>query len=306
MSEWPQRTVRQRAAVAQAKPTGLPVHFFAADLGSYGGAYCLMRLVKELREWGVNAQMGHLHEQTIALTPPYGALRHKSEHTMPADFADAVGATHGVVVASHWGTGPVIRDVVAKNPGFVPVAFWQDREDLFTDTEGKTHLPESAIRAYVAIPNRVYNAPWVWQSALAPYPVPKGASLTVPTLPIPGGQSGDWAMKGLTRHIPVGVDCDLFAPAVRAPGPIRVLAMWRPHTPRRGARRLAVMFAILHRERPDLSLEVFGWSEKGTNAPPPYVKNHGLLSQRQVADLMARVHIVVEASDYQGFVLPGL
>jgi GT2 family glycosyltransferase/glycosyltransferase involved in cell wall biosynthesis len=305
MSEWPQKTVRQREAVRQAKPTGLPVHFFAADLGSYGGAYCLMRLVKELREWGVNAQMGHLHEQTIALTPPYGPLRHRAEATMPADFAEAVGATHGVVVASHWGTGPVVRDVVAKNPGFVPVAFWQDREDLFTDAEGKTHLPEAALRAYVAIPNRVYNAPWVWQSALAPITVPKGANLDVPTLPIPGAP-GDWAMKGLTRWIPVGVDCDLFAPAVRAPGPVRVLAMWRPHTPRRGARRLAEMFAILHRERPDLSLEVFGWNEKGTSAPPPYVKNHGLLSQRQVADLMARVHVVVEASDYQGFGLPGL
>lgn len=280
MSEWPQRTAHTRAAVARMRPAGLPVHLLAVDLGSYGGAYCLVRLVAEMQRFGIQASVGHLHEQQLAVVPPFGTVRHASEGQLAEQFSQRVG-TGGILVATHWSTVQLTQRVVQRWPGWVQMAFWQDREDLFTDESGQHTLPAGMRDAYTAIPHRVFNAPWVFDSAETEL----GTART-PT----------------TAWVPVGVDCDLFHPrAERTPGPVRVLAMWRPHTPRRGAHRIRQVYDLIRKARPDVSLELFGWGD----GVPAGIVDHGKLTQRGVADLMAQVDIVLEASDYQGFGLPG-
>lgn len=280
---WQHRVERYRSAVQTTKPTGLPVQLLAVDLGKWGGSFCTLRLAQELRRFGIAAQVGRLREASGVERFPFGTVHHEREQSLPATFAASSGWSRGVLVATHWSTGRLVRRVVAANPGVVPAAFWQDREDRFVNPKNPAHVfPAVQAREYVSIPHRVVNAGWQIETARDDF----------------GELGGD------VEHIPVGVDAALFSPALqREPGPLRIVAMYRPQTPRRGAARLLGTFARLRQRFGDrISLEVFGWSD----GLPPWVVSHGFLEQRGVAELLRRADIVVEPSTFQGFGLVGL
>lgn len=278
---WAARAERYPALVSSVKPTGLPVQLLAVDLGTWGGSYCTLRLAVELRRFGIAAQVGRLRDSTGGEPLPIGTVLHRHEQTLPDDFCATSGWSSGVLVATHWSTGRLVRKVVAKNPGVVPLAFWQDLEHRFVNPHNPARkFPADQAREYVTIPNRIINAPWQWDEAVE-----------------------EFKLDGHAWHIPVGVDCATFHPRRGSRGPVRrILAMYRPQTPRRGAQRLLETYGLLHRKYGDrLSLEVFGWSD----GLPSWIVSHGYLRQRDVAQLMREVDLLVEPSDFQGFGLPG-
>lgn len=281
---WLAQSGMYRRTVDRHRVDRLNVQLLAVDLGTWGGSYCTLRLASELRHWGINAQVGRLVPVECRERLPIGTVHHHHEKTLPDKFCEASGWSRGILVATHWSTGRLVKQICEANDGITPVAFWQDLEDRFRDPlKPQKRFPEDQARDYKSIPNRVYNAEWQ----------------------IEEGLDAD-AEIGHQEFIPVGVDTRRFHPGARDLSSLnrrpRVLAMWRPQTPRRGASRIRETYALLKRWAPEISLETFGWSD----GLPADIVSHGYLSQRRLGDLLREVDVFIEASEWQGFGLPGL
>ena len=275
---WHQKCRPLRSVALTSRPDGCPVRFVAFNIGPYGGVYCVLRLVDELVKRGINASVEHCIKQDHSFKMLAGPNPH-ADATSIRRLGKDPNTAEGVIVATHWFTGELVRDMINREESFVPMAFWQDREDWFTEKSGKSSLRQSSIKTYPTIPNRIVNAKWVGDTAKA-----------------------DLGIDSYT-HIPVGVDTERFYPSSRTvnPSQVRVLGMYRPSTPRRGGKRLEAIYGDLREKYGHrVSLETFG--EPCTFGDV----NYGSLSQDEVAKVMRSIDIVVEPSEYQGFGLPGL
>lgn len=279
---WPDRTRNARKLISSILPRQCPVRFILVNIGPYGGVYCVLRLVDELNERGLNASAEYVIHQPNSFRLTTGPNHHKDTMALRS-LAKKPQNSGGFLVATHWDTSDLLRSNHAQGT-FIPLAFWQDREDKFIDPDGQHPVRESSTKSYVKIPNRIVNAKWVGESA-------------VEELGIDG-----------FNHIPVGVDCDKFYPpdwllnsTKRQGETIRIFAMHRPSTPRRGAGRMKKLHKrIKEKYGNSVSIETFGehcaWSDF----------HHGELSQDRLAELMRQADILVEPSEFQGFGLPGL
>lgn len=283
---WAARAARYVRHVQGHRQGGIPVHLMAVDLGHWGGAYCTLRLAQELDDRGFRVTVGRLRPIENREPWPLGTVLHQHERTLGPRFSEEVGWREGICIATHWSTGRLVRWICKDNPGVIPVAFWQDLEHRFVNpATGQRRFPVDQALEYVTIPHRVYNAPWVWDEGAAEF----------------GLTDDDW-----TAWIPVGVDMERFRPreGARAAGPVRVLAMWRPQTPRRGADVLREVYQRLKGiHGAHVELHLYGWTDDGD--PPACAVRHGVLTQRQVADLVREMDIFIEPSSFQGFGLPG-
>ena len=273
---WSSKTNNVRCVTNTLKPSGCPVRFVLVNIGPYGGVHCIIRLVDELKERGFDATAEFTKHEDNTFRPTTGPNRHVDINAMRRISKDD-RCQEGFIVGTHWFTGEVLAATYEISSNFIPLAFWQDREDLFTEPNGRRSVRAGSVTAYLRIPNRIVNAEWVGSSA-------------VEELGIDGFE-----------HIPVGVDTLKFYPGERNGGQIRILVMHRPSTPRRGAVRMRKLFPKLKAELGDsVLIETFGedcgWSDH----------HYGRLSQDGVADLLRQVDILVEPSEYQGFGLPGL
>lgn len=280
-AHWARRARDLGAFVASSPVETLPVQLLAVDLGTWGGSYCTLRLAEELARWGLRAQVGRLRDVSAVDSFPIGTVLHPREVDLPVRFPADSGWQDGILVATHWSTGRLVKRISARNPGVLPVAFWQDLEHRFVDEHGVAKFPADQARDYVAIPNRVVNAPWQIAESEGEFGI-------------------DWSGDSC-EFIPVGIDCRLFRPRTAQDGRKRVLAMYRPQTPRRGAQRLLRAFEAIRAACPDVSLEVYGWSD----GLPRWVVSHGFLTQPEVAELVREVDVFIEPSTTQGFGLPG-
>lgn len=100
--------------------------------------------------------------------------------------------------------------------------------------------------------------------------------------------------------IPPGVDTAIFAPGEKPEHPV-VVGFHRKHR-RRNPGGLAATFQLIRQQRPDVELVAIG--KEGM--PLPGVRNTGELDRTGVARELARAHILIEPSIYQGFGLPAL
>lgn len=275
-----------REAVAKTCNPGPRFLFVAGGVGPVGGSQVVLNLVDALNDLGYSAAFAHLHTGSyahkfrsrsapLALTPA----------ELARDIEERVGWPRGepaMVVATSFASGKIAASICERRPHFRPVAWWQDREDLFERPDNRAPHP-SEFTDYLAIPRAVSVSRWVRDTA--------GPDL---------GVHPEWHVINPT------VDPDFLASrrGPRADGPVRILSMWRPMTPvRRGLPLLREVYAALARKyKRRISLELFGWPEDA----PAGVRHHGHLSTREVGALMREVDIVVEPSAYQGYGLSGL
>ena len=276
MRLWDKKMDAVRTLASNMMPYALPVRFLCYNIGQYGGVYCVVRLVNELTKRGFCASVEFCVHQPNHFRYLAGPNKHNSAGSIRALSKDE-SCKEGIVVATHWFTGELLMDMMADDAPFIPLAFWQDREDLFVEPNGTKSLRSSSIKRYPEIPNRVVNADWVGRSA-----------------------QEDIGISAYT-HIPVGVDCHKFYPGEKRQSKVQIVAMYRPTTPRRGGKRLQRLYAALkERYGEAVSLETFG-------EPCSFADvDHKKVSQDEVAAIMRTASIVVEPSDFQGFGLPGL
>ena len=276
MRLWDKKLDGVRGVASSMGPHGIPVRFICFNIGPYGGVYCIVRLVNELTKRGFCASIDYVLNQPNDFKFLCGPKKHNNAGSLRKVGSEA-GSQQGIVVATHWFSGEVVNEISNSGADIVPMAFWQDREDLFTEPNGSISLRQGSIDIYPTIPNRIVNARWVGETA-----------------------QDDLGISSFT-HIPVGVDCHKFYPGEKRESRIKIVAMHRPSTPRRGAKRLQRLYVALRERYGDgVSLETFGEPCSFSDV------HHGKVSQDKVAQIMRDASIVVEPSDFQGFGLPGL
>lgn len=295
---------RAREVVAEQRPAAgaLPVVFICDGVGPVGGTQVLLNLCDALNDLNdgqrvhasiVHKFTGNYPHRFVSKSSPLALTKAEMVNALVDRIGWERGAP-GIVVATSWGTGDTVRDICERHPSLTPVAFWQDREDMFERHDGKP-AGAAEFANYLAIQHRIAVSKWVLESA-------QRDRLIGDLLP---------PMHRAIVHPAVDPALLRVRAQARTPAkdrPVRILAMWRPMTAvRRGIGRLAALYAALAKHYSGkragrVSLEVFGWDE----GVPAGVVSHGHLSTSQVAALMREVDIVVEPSEFQGFGLPGL
>lgn len=280
---WNRQAHEARMWIDEHRPTDPAVSLFTSNVGPWGGVACLLRVAEQLARYGINAQVIHFTTNKHRFNPGIGPIVVPRPQQLVKTLKAVTRAEKGVLFATHWWGEDLLAPVWEANPKWERAAYWQDREDLFVNKRGERTLTDEQALKYAAVPNRVINATWVQESGERDLGVDE------------------------STVIPVGYDPEIFYPPKgerNGANVVRILAMYRPTTPRRGGKTLLYLYEQLRaRFGAAVSLEVFGEKPPHASAVDKY---HGWLSEHEVAAAMREADIVVEPSEFQGFGLPGL
>lgn len=286
--DWMDNVSRARRAVSAVDARRVPVALYSTEVGPWGGVGVLFEVADGLQRLGMHACVVHTNTTPHSFRPLTPPVKLTQGSELAREWRDVMGAKDGFLIASHWGSGGIVKRALAANPEVVGACFLQDREDQFETPNGQSQRA-SDYSPYLSIGRGASVSRWIVESA----------------------EEDLGLRRSNFRVINTGLDCSVFRPAPprTSGGPVRILAMWRPQTEiRRGVARLAAVFEGLHKKYGSkISLEVFGWmGSSRTAALPAGVRHHGVLAPPKVAELMREVDIVVEPSLYQGFGLSGI
>ena len=255
------------------------VVFVLEGLRTCGGCLRVVELANQLILAGVNARVavcdrGLFDPESVrgALFSPMLFDNHKDLRlNFPA--CDAV-------VATLWSTAFDARRLVDAGRAQAAFHFLQDFEPWFYDTKTERRR---VLAAYPLVENRIATSHW---------------------------------LRDLVREhgydakvIPLGFDALRFYRRSRqACERIRIIAMARPETPRRGFRDVVAAFRRVHALRPDVEFLLFGTSslrEHGDLGFP--CTDLGIVHDRnQLCGHYSNADIFLDASRFQGFGLPAL
>jgi len=289
------------AAVASSRSDVPAVAYLLPGLPAEGsgGSHSLVQEARGLRELGCEARIcvpldslaaaARLYGNGDELFVPYGE---------PQEIAAAVGPA-AVAVATEHPSLALLERLREARPEVVCAYYVQDYEPLFAAPESRRS--DRALLSYRAIPGQVLFAKTDWLCNVVT------------------------ARHGVQVHkVRPSLDRALFHADGRVEGEggvVRVAAMVRPRTPRRRpAATLGALAAIRARLGEGVRTVTFGCDadayaqvagESGDGAEHDSqdsgsAEHLGLLTRRQVAELMRRCDVFIDASAYQAFGRSGL
>lgn len=244
-----------------------------------GGVLSIVQLVNRLQLLGWDAKIATHHDHDQSRLDAYMLYHHPYVFPTLEALVDHFPETD-VVVASLWSTAATVDRIVRRMPRAVPWYFIQDDERNFfheLDTAGRQKVVES----WSLIPNRIVKTSWLRE------------------------QIGAF---GHDAHIvPVGFDQDSFYchadPDAR---PLRILAMVRPRTPRRGYERTIRALAQIKAARPEVEIALFGTPNLADYDIPFPHTDLGEVPNERLRAIYNTARIVLDLSDYQALGRIGL
>jgi hypothetical protein len=256
-----------------------------------GGSHSLVQEARGLRALGAQTRICVPAQALSAASALYG---NEDELFVPyeseASIAQAIGEA-AVAVATEYISVRPIELVAEQLPECLFAYYVQDYEPLFAPVASARS--DGALLSYGAIPNMLLYAKthWLRNLVVARHGVP--VAKVLPSL-----------------------DRALFNAWGREPreGPVRVAAMVRPRTPRRRAQAtLAALAAIGGALGEGVEVvsfgcdaEAFGGLREAVGTEAECVAHLGLLTRAQVAEVMRRTDVFIDASAYQAFGRTGL
>lgn len=279
-----------------------------------GGSHSLVQEARGMRQLGAAARICVPHSSLHIAAAAYGnedqlftpypdgepSLPGVSDTSVLAGMLDAIGAAD-VVVATEYPSVDLLARFARERPSLLCAYYIQDYEPLFAPPESSRS--DRALLSYRAMPDLLLFAKTHWLCNLV------------------GAAHGVQVAK-----VAPSLDRELFHAGGRSqqPGPIRIAAMIRPRTPRR--RPLATLRAlslIVREPGKGVRIVTFGCDEDsfdhlqqacggggggdvGGDGGEGGITHLGLLSRLQVAALMRRCDIFIDASAYQAFGRTGL
>lgn len=282
-------TNRHRSHIASVKSSGIPVAMTMTSIGHWGGIIAPLRICQELNELGFDASAAYLRTSGEASMPREWSLpftpRRFNDMGSLKNWEACMGWNTGFVISSHVFSAAITESVRAACPEVSTVSFWQDREDLFEGKERDVKMTGDHVDLFASSDFHVFNSSWVCESALS-----------------------DFSSIGKHSTIPVGVDTGRFRPRQRSSNQkLRIIAMWRPHTSRRGHEDLMSLYRKVRSEYGNtVSLEVYGEKSPGHEVHSLIDCHHGWLNRKELSQVIPSCDIVVEPSHFQGFGMPGL
>jgi len=257
--------------------------------GGGGGAHSVVQEVAEMRRLGVYAHVGVKREHLDGFLKSYADISHAPTlfQGFDSDSLKDLGANYDVVVGTIFSSMELVKGICQCNRQILPAYYVQDYEPFFFE-------PESAQRA----------------AASESYSLVPGALLFAKT---------NWIINQVARNhgvqvhkVSPSIDHDVYKPALRQKNQnIRIVAMVRPGTPRRGAgRTMRVLKSLQLKYGVQVSINIFGCPADNKDfltliSDFPHT-NHGVLRRPEVSELLATADIFVDLSDYQAFGRTGL
>ena len=249
-----------------------------------------------MRALGVDAKVATHVRYQDAFAHFYAQQFESGDHFLFFNTDDQlldIAAPYEVIIATLWSTPQLIAPISRRWPEKLYVYYIQDYEPWFFPNDRRRR--QIATDSYTLIPNMVLMAKtdWICRTVLERHGRP-------------------------VYRVAPSLDHGVYWPGKkRDDAPIRIAAMIRPTTPRRGpVRTLRVLHEVAGRLENNVRMLLFGCEpndlrtfldqsgaeiELGEN-----FENRGILTTDGVADLLREAHIFVDFSDYQAFGRTGL
>lgn len=275
-----------------------------------GGSHSLVQEARGLRELGARSRVCVPEDSLPTATAVYGnedGLFATYPGDSPADRAvlEAVAGAD-VVVATEYPSVDLLARLARERPATLCAYYVQDYEPLFA-VQGSSRA-DRALLSYRAVPNLLLFAKTEWLCGLV------------------------HALHGVrVAKVAPSLDRRLFHPGGRreARGAVHIAAMIRPRTPRRRpAATLRALVGIREALGDEVRISTFGCEHESftrlvggladtgpdeglggdfADGLEGFAERHlGLLSRREVAELMRRCDVFIDASAYQAFGRTGL
>lgn len=251
--------------------------------GGGGGAHSVVQEAASMRRIGVHTHIAVNPQDLEHYRALYSDITEVDTLFIGADEANIVqvATEYEIVVATIFGSVQTLKKILDKAPHICPSYYVQDYEPLF-------FVPGSAE----------------WNAAKASYSLIPNLTLFAKTTWIAERVRQE---HGLHVHkVLPSIDHEIYKPrmAARDRSKIRIAAMVRPQTPRRGAERTMRVLSRIRAQFSDLvEINVFGADEVPllNAASSTSINNCGVLKRSEVAALLAKSDIFVDLSDYQAF-----
>lgn len=272
------------------KYNNISILFLLPVQGGGGGAHSVVQEVHAMRRIGFNVRIAMKHAQVSKFLRDYDDIPDSKDMFVgfSEDSLINLAERYDAVIATLFSSVGYLKKIVDSNPHILPGYYIQDYEPLFFE-EGTDRWSE-AYRSYNLIPNAFFFAKTHW--------------IINKVRDVHGIE---------VQKVSPSIDHDVYkiTDGSRGNNKIKISAMVRPKTPRRGAARTMRVLSEIYKNNPsDVEIEIFGCE----NDDPDFKKllldfkfvNHGVLKRRQVAKVLSDSDIFIDLSDYQAFGRTGL
>jgi GT2 family glycosyltransferase/glycosyltransferase involved in cell wall biosynthesis len=276
------------AALLEAPPEQpLPsVLFLLPVRGGGGGVHSIVQEASGMRALGANARVAVRTLLRERYLEEYTAIPNVDDLFVPfnsPEDAIVLARSADIVVATIHTSVPLSARIAKALPWVTSAYYVQDYEPWF-HPEG-SELRAAAEASYSLVPNMVLFAKTQWLCNTVRQ------------------------QHGVEVHkVEPSIDHSVYYPPAVRPedGPVRVTAMVRPGTPRRGPGRTMEVLRRLHWSHgSDVGIHIFGCTDADLvkhEMPRDFsFTNHGVLWREQVADLLRGSDVFLDLSDYQAF-----
>jgi GT2 family glycosyltransferase/glycosyltransferase involved in cell wall biosynthesis len=269
--------------------TSMRILFLLPVWGLGGGVHSVVQETVAMRRLGITAEVAVRNQDIPGYREAYSDM--PGVDTLFTGFDETnlvdVAEKFDIVIATIYHSIILLKTITDCNQHILPAYYVQDYEPLFFEPGSDNW--KLARMSYTLIPHAVLFAKthWIARTVVREHGV------------------------AVHKVLP-SIDHDVYkVKAKPRDGIIRIAAMIRPQTPRRGAERTMRLLSRLMKANPGkLAIDLFGCS--GTSPlfqqlPSDYdFKNHGELKRQKVAEVLAGADIFVDLSDYQAFGRTGL
>lgn len=278
-----------------AKPDGggsaLSVLFLLPVGGGGGGAHSVVQEARGMRRLGYRAQVAIRAQHLDRYRTNYPDVDEREDLFFAYHYPEelrAHAAQFSVVAATIYSSIPLLAEIAADHPDVLPAYYIQDYEPFFYP-EGSAGRADAA-RSYTRVPHAVLFAKTRWLCDTV------------------------GALHNVTVHkVSPSLDHEVYFPAAepRRTGPVRVVAMIRPSSARRGAdRTMKVLKRLATELGKQVEIHIFGCGDADLAAAGLPLRfpfhNHGVLTRDAVADTLRASDVFLDLSDYQAFGRTGL
>ncbi len=282
----------QRAGRLPDAPAPLRVLFLLPVPSGGGGVHSVVQEALGMRSLGLEARVAIPRPLFESYLASYAAEDRLHEmllcYANPQELHNQA-QSFDAVVGTIFHSMKLVKELVASHPHLVPAYYVQDYEPWFFP-EGTAEWRE-AVDSYQLVPGTTFFAKTEWLCGLVR------------------------ARHGVAVHkVRPSLDHRVYYPAVRARAngePVRLTAMIRPRTARRGPARTMRVLGRLQRDLGALvEVHIFGCDQRqlklnGLQKSFAF-DNHGELVREEVADLLRQCEVFLDLSDYQAFGRTGL
>lgn len=271
---------------------GFSVLFLLPTRGGGGGTHSIVQEVIGMRKLGVRAQIAIRRKNMSDFYNNYPSICEREQTFYFYDCTDDLikyASQFKAVVATIYHSVKLLQQIVKAHPSIIPAYYIQDYEPWFFQNGSKDS--KLAHTSYTLIPKTILFAKTRWLCEI----VEQKHGVKV-------------------EKVSPSLDREVYFPDFRTHHesyPVRLTAMIRPFTPRRGAdRTMRVLKRIKQRFGEQVVIDLFGCDDEDKIFQQIEMdfnfNNHGTLIREEVAQLLRSADIFLDLSDYQAFGRTGL